>query len=123
MPCLRLTAIVAAVCIVLASAARHDVLADEWVVRIVVPGDSFVAGYGVPAADAFPAKLEHALTTGGRSVVVVNAGVSGDTAAMGLARLNQSITDDTDAVIMELGGSLHAKWKTTTESAAMPLRY
>ena len=45
-------------------------------------GDSLTAGYGVLAVDAFPAKLEHALTTRGQSVAVANAGVSGDTAAM-----------------------------------------
>ena len=68
-------------------------------------GDSLTAGYGVLAVDAFPAKLERALRTRGQSAAVANAGVSGDTAAMGLARLNRSITDDTDAVILELGAN------------------
>ncbi len=63
------------------------------------------AGYGVLAVDAFPAKLERALRTRGQSAAVANAGVSGDTAAMGLARLNRSITDDTNAVILELGAN------------------
>jgi len=103
MPGLRLTAIVAAVCMVLALATLNNVCANEGVVRIVVLGDSFVAGYGVPAADAFPVKLEQALTARGQSVEVVNAGIAGDTAAMGLARLSQAVTDDTDAVILELG--------------------
>jgi acyl-CoA thioesterase I len=70
-----------------------------------VLGDSLTAGYGVLAVDAFPAKLERALRTRGQSAAVANAGVSGDTTAMGLARLNRSIPDDTDAVILELGAN------------------
>ena len=68
-------------------------------------GDSLTAGYGVLAIDAFPAKLERALRTRGQSAAVANADVSGDTTAMGLARLNRSIPDDTDAVILELGAN------------------
>jgi acyl-CoA thioesterase I len=102
---LRPTIIAVAVCFVLACATSHHVRAEEKVVRIVVLGDSLTAGYGVPAVDAFPAKLERALNTGGQPAAVANAGVIGDTAAMGLARLNRSITDDTDAVILELGAN------------------
>jgi acyl-CoA thioesterase-1 len=83
----------------------HHVHADERVFRIVVLGDSLTAGYGLRAIDAFPAKLERALRAKGQSVTVTNAGVTGDTASMGLARLTQSITDDTDAVIVELGAN------------------
>jgi acyl-CoA thioesterase-1 len=101
----RTTVIAAAVCVVLAWTISHHVRAEETAVKIVVLGDSLTAGYGVAAVDAFPAKLEHALRTSGRSVVVANAGVSGDTASMGLARLNRSITADTDAVILELGAN------------------
>ncbi len=102
---LRPTVIVAAACIVLAWATNHHVYAEDRAVRIVVLGDSLTAGYGVLAVDAFPAKLERALRTRGQSAAVANAGVSGDTAAMGLARLNRSITDDTNAVILELGAN------------------
>jgi acyl-CoA thioesterase I len=101
----RSTVIAVAVCIVLAWATSHHVRAEERAVRIVVLGDSLTAGYGVPALDAFPAKLERALRNRGRSAAVANAGVTGDTAAMGLARLSRSITDDTDAVIVELGAN------------------
>jgi acyl-CoA thioesterase I len=101
----RTTIIVGAVCVVLAWTISPHVRAGETAVKIVVLGDSLTAGYGVPGVDAFPAKLEHALRTGGRSVVVANAGVSGDTASMGLARLNRSITANTDAVILELGAN------------------
>jgi acyl-CoA thioesterase-1 len=81
----------------------HCVYAEERPVKIVALGDSLTAGYGLPTADAFPAKLEQALRNAGQVVVVANAGVSGDTAAMGLARLGRSVPGDTDAVILELG--------------------
>jgi acyl-CoA thioesterase-1 len=74
-------------------------------VRIVALGDSLTAGLGVPADQAFPAKLEQALRAKGLAVEVTNAGVSGDTASSGLARLDWSIPEGTDAVIVELGAN------------------
>ncbi|MFG1299656.1 arylesterase [Xanthobacter sp. V3C-3] len=74
-------------------------------VRIVAFGDSLTAGYGVPQADAFPTRLEAALRAKGHDVRVENAGVSGETAPQGLARLDWSIPDGTDAVIVELGAN------------------
>ncbi|MEA2878431.1 MAG: acyl-CoA thioesterase [Hyphomicrobiales bacterium] len=74
-------------------------------VRIVVLGDSLSAGLGLAAQDALPAKLERALRAKGHDVTVENAGVSGDTAAGGLARLHWSVADGTDAVILELGAN------------------
>jgi acyl-CoA thioesterase-1 len=74
-------------------------------VRIVVLGDSLVAGHGLPADAAFPAKLEKALKAKGLAVEVVNAGVSADTASGGLARLDWSVPNGTDAVILELGAN------------------
>src|SRR5215510_1728801 len=74
-------------------------------VKIVVLGDSLSAGLGLGAADAFPAKLQRALTAKGVRVDIVNAGVSGDTAAGGLARLDWSVPDGTDAVVVELGAN------------------
>ena len=79
--------------------------AAERVVNIVAFGDSLTAGYGLPANDAFPAQLQRALTAKGLAVSVMNAGVSGDTAAGGLARLDWSIPDGTDGVILELGAN------------------
>lgn len=73
--------------------------------RIVALGDSLTAGYGLPASAALPARLEQALRTRGRAVEVVNAGVSGDTAAGGLARLDWSVPEGTDAVIVALGAN------------------
>jgi len=74
-------------------------------VRIVVLGDSLSAGLGLPAQDTLPAKLERALRAKGVAVEIQNAGVSGDTAAGGLARLDWSVPDGTDAVILELGAN------------------
>ncbi|MGV7217930.1 arylesterase [Bradyrhizobium sp. UFLA05-112] len=102
---LRLTVTIVVACIVLAWATNHRACAEEKAVRIVVLGDSLTAGYGVSAIDAFPAKLELALRGRGQTVDVINAGVSGDTAARGLARLSRSIPDGTDAVILELGAN------------------
>ncbi len=80
-------------------------LAGDRPVRIVAFGDSLTAGYGLPAQAAFPVKLERALKAKGYAVEIVNAGVSGDTAARGLARLDWSVPEDTDAVIVELGAN------------------
>ena len=73
--------------------------------RIVALGDSLTAGYGLQAGDAFPVKLERALREKGHAVEIVNAGVSGDTASGGLARLDWSVPDGTHAVILELGAN------------------
>ena len=74
-------------------------------VRLVALGDSLTAGYGLPAAAAFPTVLEAALKARGRDVAVANAGVSGDTATGGLDRLDWSVPDGTDGVILELGAN------------------
>jgi acyl-CoA thioesterase-1 len=74
-------------------------------VRIVALGDSLSAGLGLPVEDALPAKLEKALRAKGLAVDITNAGVSGDTASGGLARLDWSVPDGTDAVIVELGAN------------------
>jgi acyl-CoA thioesterase-1 len=74
-------------------------------VRIVMLGDSLTAGFGLAAQDALPAKLERALRARGLAVAIENAGVSGDTAAGGLARLDWSVGEGTDAVILELGAN------------------
>ena len=73
--------------------------------RIVALGDSLSAGYQLPAEAAFPVQLEAALRERGHEVEVVNAGVSGDTTSGGLARLDWSVGEDADAVIVELGAN------------------
>lgn len=74
-------------------------------VRIVVLGDSLVAGFQLKASDAFPAQLERALKAKGHNVEIINAGVSGDTTAAGLDRLRWAVPERTDAVILELGAN------------------
>jgi acyl-CoA thioesterase-1 len=91
-------ALVTLMCTVAAQAAEKPL-------KIVAFGDSLTAGYGLPAAEAFPSKLEAALKAKGHNVTVVNAGVSGDTASAGLTRLDWSVPEDTDAVILELGAN------------------
>jgi acyl-CoA thioesterase I len=99
---LALAAVVAAVA--LASAAAQPGGAGR-PVKIVALGDSLTAGLGLPADAAFPARLQRALAQKGIAAEVVNAGVSGDTSADGLARLDWSVPEDTDAVILELGAN------------------
>ncbi len=73
--------------------------------KIVVLGDSLSAGFGLPAQVAFPARLGAALKNKGVAVTIINAGVSGDTASGGLERLDWSVPEGTDAVILELGAN------------------
>jgi acyl-CoA thioesterase-1 len=74
-------------------------------IKLVVLGDSLVAGYQLPASAAFPAQLQKALAAKGQAVEVVNAGVSGDTSTGGLSRLDWWVPDGTDAGILELGAN------------------
>jgi len=74
-------------------------------VKIVVLGDSISAGFVLPVQDALPAKLAGALKAKGVAATIANAGVSGDTASGGLERLDWSVPDGTDAVIVELGAN------------------
>jgi acyl-CoA thioesterase-1 len=74
-------------------------------ITIVALGDSLTAGYGLPDKDGFVSQLQAALTANGLAATVQNAGVSGDTASDGLARLDWSVPQGTDAVIVELGAN------------------
>jgi acyl-CoA thioesterase-1 len=87
------------------AAFATDSAAEQRTVRLVVLGDSLSAGLGLAIQDALPAKLEKALKARGLPVAIANAGVSGDTTAGGLARLDWSVPDGTDAVILELGAN------------------
>jgi acyl-CoA thioesterase-1 len=73
--------------------------------QIVGFGDSLMAGYGLNPGESFPEKLEKALRARGHDVVIANAGVSGDTTSSGLSRLDWSVPDGTDLVILELGAN------------------
>jgi acyl-CoA thioesterase-1 len=74
-------------------------------IRIAAFGDSLSSGYGLRQSQAFPVQLQKELKARGHNVVVSNAGVAGDTTAAGLARLDWSIGDDVDAVILEFGAN------------------
>ena len=78
-------------------------LADTY--RIVGFGDSLMAGYQLGPDEGFTPKLQAALKARGHDVEVANAGVSGDTTSGGLARLDWSVPDGTDLVILELGAN------------------
>lgn len=73
--------------------------------KLVALGDSLTAGYQLPADAAFPAVLERALKAKGYDVSIANAGVSGDTTTGGLDRVDWSVPDGTDGVILELGAN------------------
>ena len=84
----------------------HPAWADATkAIKLVVLGDSLSAGLGLPAPDAFPAKLQKALQAKGIALDMINAGVSGDTASGGRDRLDWSVADGTDGVIVELGAN------------------
>ena len=80
-------------------------LAQGQPLRLVALGDSLTAGYGLPQEAAFPAVLERALKAKGYRAEIANAGVSGDTSSGGLDRLDWSVPDGTDGVIVELGAN------------------
>jgi acyl-CoA thioesterase-1 len=73
--------------------------------KLVALGDSLSAGYNLPGSAAFPPVLEQALRQKGIAVEIVNAGVSGDTVQGGLERLDWSVAEGTDGVILELGAN------------------
>ena len=89
----------------LAVAWRGTARAQAQPVRIVALGDSLTAGFGLAGSAAFPAQLERALKARGHAVAIQNAGVSGDTASGGAARVEWSVPDGTDGVILELGAN------------------
>jgi acyl-CoA thioesterase-1 len=74
-------------------------------VTVVALGDSLTAGYGLPPEQGLVPQLQGWLTAQAADVTVVNAGVSGDTTAGGLSRLDWSLTPETDALIVTLGGN------------------
>jgi len=74
-------------------------------IKMVVLGDSLSAGLGLSASAAFPERLEKSLKTKGIVVDMINAGVSGDTSSGGRDRLDWSVPEGTEAVILELGAN------------------
>lgn len=86
-------------------------------IRIAFLGDSLTAGYGVKPAEAIPARLQAALKAESRNVEILNHGVSGDTTAGGLDRVDWMLADKPDIVVVELGANdaLRAIDPATTE--------
>lgn len=73
--------------------------------RLVALGDSLTQGYGLPQEQGLVPQLQDWLRKAGHDVIVINAGVSGDTTAGGLSRLDWTLADDPDAMIVALGGN------------------
>ena len=88
-----------------ASAQTPALAATGRMLVLLALGDSLTAGYGLPEPQSFPAQLEAALRQKGYNIRVINAGVSGDTSADGLARLDWVLEEPADAVIVELGAN------------------
>jgi len=88
-----------------AAVAQASALQATRSVKMVVLGDSLSAGLGLPASDAFPQRLQKVLQNKGIEADATNAGVSGDTSSGGRDRLDWSVPDGTDAVILELGAN------------------
>ncbi len=86
-------------------AAAQAAQGAEKSIRILGLGDSLMAGFGLPAEDAFVGQLEAALGARGHNVTVINAGVSGDTTAGGRARLAWSLAEPVTHAIVELGAN------------------
>lgn len=87
------------------SSSQNRAGEDPRPVKIAVLGDSLTAGYGLAQRSSFPARLEAALGDQGFQVSVENGGVSGDTTAGGLARLEWTLASNPDIVIVELGAN------------------
>ncbi len=85
--------------------------------RIVFLGDSLTAGYGLNPEEAYPALLERRLQDEGIEVTVINAGVSGDTSAGGLSRINWVLGRPTDVLVVALGGNDGLRGLPTTALA------
>lgn len=97
---IRLTGLAA-----LAGFADRPAAAEAAPVRLLAYGDSLTAGYGLRESESFPARLEAALKEQGEQATVINGGVSGDTSRGGLERLEWSLSDRPDALILELGAN------------------
>ena len=103
MQLLPLLSLLAAICSV--SLGAFPAQAQDAPAKLAVVGDSLTAGFGLPEAQAFPARLQVALKKRGHDVTVINAGVSGDTSAGGKARLDWTLADKPQFIIVQLGAN------------------
>jgi acyl-CoA thioesterase-1 len=88
-----------------ATAHAQSTPAQSTPIKLAILGDSLAAGYGVKPGQSVPARLEAALKAQGRNVTVINHGVSGDTTAGGLDRIDWMLADKPDIVMVELGAN------------------
>jgi acyl-CoA thioesterase-1 len=94
-----------ALCLVTTAGHAQSGPAQGGPVKIAVLGDSLAAGYGVSPQQAFPVRLQAALQKQARNVTLLNHGVSGDTTAGGVERLDWMLADKPDIVLVELGAN------------------
>jgi len=83
--------------------------------RVVFLGDSLTAGYGLAASQAYPSLVQQQLREAGFTAEVVNAGVSGDTSAGGLRRLDWALDGDVAVLVVALGGNDALRGLSTDE--------
>ena len=86
-------------------------------------GDSLTAGYGLPQGQAFPVRLEAALRGRGLEVTVLDGGVSGDTTAGGLARVDWALADRPSHAVVELGANDALRESTLRSPATISIGY
>ncbi|ACI51691.1 lipolytic protein G-D-S-L family [Gluconacetobacter diazotrophicus PA1 5] len=91
--------------LILLPAAAMPARAADRPIRVLALGDSLTAGYGLAHADSFVPRLQAALDEKGGGITILDGGVSGDTSADALARLDWALGDAPDAAIVELGGN------------------
>lgn len=96
---------IAALAVLLFCVAALPANAQTGPVKLAILGDSLAAGYGLAPAQAFPTRLDAALKAQNRNVTIINHGVSGDTTAGGLERIDWMMADKPDIVLVELGGN------------------
>jgi acyl-CoA thioesterase-1 len=101
---IRITALLVVLMAALLPFGR-PVFAAEGPAKLLVFGDSLVAGYGLPQGSAFPDQLGESLRADGYDVILINGGISGDTTAGGASRIVWSLSNPPDAVIVVLGGN------------------
>lgn len=99
----RRAVVTAAACLALAPAA--PALASSSEPRVAILGDSITAGYGLPAREALPARLQARLSRMGDAVRVISAGISGDTTAGGAARVDRAVPAGVKVCVVALGGN------------------
>jgi acyl-CoA thioesterase-1 len=100
-----LLALLLGVALVSAAALAQTTPTQTAPLKLAILGDSLTAGFGVRPEEAIPVRLEAALKAAGRSVTVSNQGVSGDTSAGGLDRIDWMLGDRPDIVLVELGAN------------------